>query len=259
MQVIDPESILGFDVTRANRDACVDRILSWVTTADGATPHTVCCVNPHSILTARRDAEFASALRGADLCVPDGIGIVRASRILGGRVRARITGSDLFEATMRRIAGRSCFLLGADAVTLDAMAARIARDTPSVRVAGRYAPPRADTFPDDENRRMVAAVNAVSPDILWIGMSQPKQEKWAWRNRGNLRARVVIPVGAVFDFYTGRVRRPGPLAQRLGLEWLVRLSREPRRLWRRNLDSPLFLWLVLAARLSRQHPAEAKQ
>jgi N-acetylglucosaminyldiphosphoundecaprenol N-acetyl-beta-D-mannosaminyltransferase len=205
-------------------------------------------------MAARRDSGFAAVLDGSDLCVPDGIGVVMASRILGGAVRERVTGSDLFLGVMSRLnAGtRSCFLLGATETTLAAMAARIAVEYPLVRVSGMYAPPYAEVFPADENDRMVAAVNAAAPDVLWIGMTQPKQEKWAWLNRTRLRTRVVLPVGAVFDFYAGRTRRPGAAAQRLGVEWLVRLCREPRRLWRRNLDSPAFLWLVLLSRLSRR-------
>ena len=249
---MDSDTILDFPITRADRDTCVAQIRSWIETS-AREPRFVFCVNPHSIMSARRDPEFAAALIGADLRVPDGAGMVWASRILGGGIRTRVTGSDLFDGVMTNInagGGRSCFLLGAGADTLDQMAERMSHQFPAVRIAGRYSPPFAATFAAEENDAMVSAVNAAAPDILWIGMTQPKQEKWAWQNRGRLRAGVVIPIGAVFDFYTGRVRRPGSAIQRIGLEWLVRLSREPRRLWRRNLDSPLFLWLVLFDRFS---------
>jgi N-acetylglucosaminyldiphosphoundecaprenol N-acetyl-beta-D-mannosaminyltransferase len=251
---MDSEPILACEITRGNRNACVSQILSWIETP-APEPRFAFCVNPHSIVTARRDPEFADALRGADLRVPDGVGMIWASRILGGGIRTRVTGSDLFDGTMAGLhnSGGSCFLLGAAPETLDLMTKRMSREYPSVRIAGRFSPSFAETFTAEEDDAMVSAVNAAAPDVLWVGMTQPKQEKWVWRNRDRLRAGVVIPIGAVFDFYTGRVLRPGSATQRLGLEWFVRLSREPRRLWRRNLDSPLFLWLVLLDRLSRRN------
>ena len=125
------------------------------------------------------------------------------------------------------------------------------RDFPKVRVAGVYSPAFRDVFSAEENAAMVAAINAARPDVLWVGMTAPKQEKWVRQHRDQLDVRFIGPVGAVFDFFIGRVKRSHPLFQRLGLEWLPRLLQEPRRLWRRNfVSNPSFLLRVIWARLT---------
>lgn len=251
------EDILGYRITTISKDACLRQILAWIeSVAYGATRSKYfACVNPHSIETAWRDAAFTAALHDADLAVPDGVGILIASRILGGQLRQRITGSDIFwglNSLLNERGGHSVFFLGATPETLAAIVARMGRDYPKVRVAGIYSPPFRETFSAEENAAMVQAVNAVRPDVLWIGMTAPKQEKWVRQHRDRLDVRFIGPVGAVFDFFIGRVQRSHPLFQRIGLEWLPRLLQEPRRLWRRNfVSNPSFLLRVIRARLAR--------
>ncbi len=247
----DSEYVLGIPVSSLSRNACLEKIIAMV--QEGKLGHIVVCANPHSIEVARRDLLFMEALMTADLAVPDGIGVVLASRMLGGRIRERVTGSDIFlglNQALNEEGGRSVFFLGSTEETLTEIRQRFAIDFPGVRVAGTYSPSFRAEFSEEENRAMVDAVNAARPDVLWVGMTQPKQEKWIWRNRGSLIVGISAAVGAVFDFYAGRVQRSSPAFQRLGLEWLPRLLREPRRLWRRNLlSSPSFMARVLALRL----------
>ncbi len=247
------ENILGYSITRAPIEACVDTVLSWLET-DGPACYFA-CINPHSIQIALEDVEFARALHEANLAVPDGVGIVIASRLLGGEIRRRVTGSDLFwgiNARLEARGGTSAFFLGSTPENLNALRARMTRDYPRVRIAGLLAPPFSAQFTEEESRVMVEAVNASGADILWVGMTAPKQEKWVYANRSKLRVKAIGPVGAVFDFFTGRVRRSSPVFQRVGLEWLPRLVQEPRRLWRRNfVSNPQFLARVLQQRLSR--------
>lgn len=247
------EDILGYRVTTNSKDACLRRILGWV---EGATKgRYFACLNPHSIETARGDAAFTAALHDADLAVPDGVGILIASRILGGRIRQRVTGSDIFwglNSLLNQRGGHGVFFLGSTAETLAKIVERMGRDYPNIRVAGVYSPPFKDAFSDAENAAMVEAVNSARPDVLWVGMTAPKQEKWVRQHRDRLDARFIGPVGAVFDFFIGRVKRSHPLFQRLGLEWLPRLLQEPRRLWRRNfVSNPSFLLRVIRARLNK--------
>ena len=248
-----PEDILGFPVTTLDASACVALILEWIESR--SPPRYLVCINPHSVEVAHKDPVFAKALLEADLAVPDGVGIVLASRILGGSIRARVTGSDLFWGLNSGLNGRgkfSVFFMGSTPEHLERIRSRMARDYPGIRVAGVYSPPFVDAFSEEQTCAMVRAVNSVAPDILWIGMTAPKQEKWAWQHRAVLDARFIAPVGAVFDFFSGRVRRPSPFAQQAGLEWLPRWMQEPRRLWRRNLvSSPRFLLRVARARLDR--------
>ncbi|PID74114.1 MAG: acetylglucosaminyldiphospho-UDP acetyl-beta-D-mannosaminyltransferase [Desulfobacterales bacterium] len=183
--------------------------------------------------------------------LPDGIGIVLASRLAGGGIRKRITGMDLFLSLNRELAriGGRIFLLGTTNKNLAAICEKLSREFPGLQIAGYYAPPFAESFTDEEENHMVKQINAAAPDILWIGLGSPKQEIWARRNLRRLDTCLIAPVGAVFDFYTGRIMRPAPLFQRTGLEWLIRLMGHPPRLYERTLISaPWFLARVIGDR-----------
>lgn len=247
------EEILGYRVCTDPASRCVERILSWI---DAQEPgRYFACANPHSLEVARTDPSFRAALLGSDLLVPDGVGMVYGSRLLGGEIRARVTGSDIFEGVQRELdrrGGYSVFFLGSTEEVLAKIARRMEREYPNLRWAGSYSPPFAGDFTPEQNEAMVAAVNRVRPDLLWVGMTAPKQEKWIARHRDRLEVKFIGPIGAVFDFYAGTVRRSHPLFQRLGLEWLPRLLQQPRRLWRRNfVSSPCFVLRVLAQRWRR--------
>ena len=203
------------------------------------------CLNPHSVEIAEIDAAFREALLDAEFLTADGIGIVYMSRMFGGRLQDRITGSDVFlglTSAMNEAGGRSCFFLGSTDETLEKIRYRMAREFPNVRIAGTYSPPFKPDFDDDDNDEMINRINEAQPDVLWVGMTAPKQEKWIHRNRSRLAVDFAGPIGAVLDFYAGNIRRAGPMWQELGLEWLPRLAQEPRRLWRRNfVSAPAFM------------------
>lgn len=222
-----------------------DRTCSWLA-----------CLNPHSYAVALNDSRFAFALHGANWLVPDGVGVVWASRVLGGHVHERVTGSDVFFALHQRMndaGGLSVFFLGASEKTLAQICTRMAQDFPNIRVTGTYSPPFKPMYSEQELDEMILAVNATRPDVLWVGMTAPKQEKWIFENRARLDVHFAAAVGAVFDFYTGNVKRSHPLFQRLGLEWLPRLLQQPRRLWRRMfVSAPIFVMHVIRARWLQQ-------
>lgn len=247
------EDILGYRITTNPLDVCLQQILGWV--KDRAKARYFACLNPHSVEVARRDSIFTAALQDADLVVPDGVGILVASRILGGGIRQRVTGSDIFwglNDLVNQCGGHSVFFLGSTPDTLARIVERMGRDYPNIRVAGVYSPPFRGIFTAAENDAIVDAINIAKPDILWIGMTAPKQEKWVHQHRERLDVKFIGPVGAVFDFFIGRVKRSHPWFQRLGLEWLPRLLQEPRRLWRRNfISNPSFLLRVIKVWLSR--------
>jgi N-acetylglucosaminyldiphosphoundecaprenol N-acetyl-beta-D-mannosaminyltransferase len=207
------------------------------------------CANPHSLEGAQTDHEFDSAIKNADLIAPDGIGIVVASRILGGAIHQRVTGSDIFEGVnseLNKKKGHSVFLLGSTQDNLEKMRYKMESDFPNIRVVGTFSPPFEEEFSHEENLMMVETINRAKPDVVWVGMTAPKQEKWIYENREKLEVKLLGPIGAVFDFFTGNVKRPPPIFQEWGLEWLPRFLREPRRLWRRNLISnPKFILRVI--------------
>ena len=233
-------TILGYKVYTGKRDYFADGVSGVVAT-----------INPHSWVMARNDLSFRQALHSADCLIPDGVGLKYAARVLKGKRIEKIAGSDLHELILNALAkkGGSCFYLGSSEETLVRIRRRITREHSSLRI-GIYSPPFREAFTEEENQQMIHAVNSFSPDVLFVGMTAPKQEKWVYANRDRLNVQLICSVGAVFDFYSGTVKRPGKFWIKLGLEWLPRLLREPRRLWKRNLVStPLFLYYVLVEKI----------
>ena len=209
-------------------------------------------INPHSYCTTKRDKPFKDVLQNSDILLPDGIGIVWALKLLSGNKIKKIAGYDLFEHAMKHLNNTSgtCFFLGSTVETLSLIEARLQKDYPNVTV-GSYSPPYKSEFNDIDTNKMISEVNKVSPDILFVGMTAPKQEKWSFANKEQLKATTITSIGAVFDFYAGTVKRSNPFWIKLGLEWLPRFLKEPKRLAERNLVStPKFIFEIISFKLS---------
>ena len=212
-------------------------------------------INAHSFVVAQRDTVFAEALVNADALLPDGISIVKACRFLKAKNAPdeKIAGADLFAYEMGKLEkkGGTCFFLGSSPETLARIVERAASVYPHVRIV-TYSPPYKPAFSPEDNRAMLEAVHAADPDLLWVGMTAPKQEKWLDEHWSELQIHGHAgAIGAVFDFFAGTVERAPQKWIDLGLEWLYRLLKEPRRTWRRYLvDNPKFCWLVLKEKLS---------
>lgn len=244
---LSTESIVGYQVAVASASELAQTIGDWIDSGARAC-RWLACLNPHSFAVSQTQPSFADALSEADWLVPDGVGIVLASWFLGGSIRHRVTGSDIFHAvnTYAQRRHRRVFLLGSTNATLAEIEARLAKDWPGLVVVGAYSPPFRPEFTPADNRAMVDAINAAQADILWVGLTAPKQEVWLHRHRAQLNVPFAAGIGAVFDFYTGKIKRSSPTMQRLGLEWLPRLLQEPRRLWRRTFVSgPIFASALL--------------
>lgn len=250
MPSIPTENILGYWVASCSPTQCITQICTWLNSDHGQKIFV--CANPHSLVQAEDDHSFKQAIHDADLVTPDGSGILLASKILGGAIRQRVTGSDIFwglSAALNASGGRSYFFLGSTEETLAGIKQKMAQEYPNIRFAGSYSPPYKAVFSDAENQQMITAINGARPDVLWVGLTAPKQEKWINQHRDQLEVKFIGAVGAVFDFYVGNVKRSHPIFQKLGLEWLPRLLQEPRRLWRRNfISTPKFLFNVLTQR-----------
>lgn len=205
-------------------------------------------INAHSYNTALKDSLFAEALLKGDVLIPDGASIVLAFKWLRNEKIERIAGWDLFLYEMNKLneKGGTCFFLGSSEDTLNKIVAKAAQQFPNLKVA-TYSPPYQPEFTSDENEAMIAAVNRAQPGLLWIGMTAPKQEKWAYKHLNQLEVNGPIgTIGAVFDFFAGNVQRAPIAWQEKGLEWLYRLLKEPKRMWRRYIiGNTLFLWNVL--------------
>jgi N-acetylglucosaminyldiphosphoundecaprenol N-acetyl-beta-D-mannosaminyltransferase len=237
------ENVLGYSIYANDRWACVDDIFKRIT--NGCEKTWLACLNPHSYVVALKDKLFKKALNNVNWLVPDGIGIVYASKTLGGGISERITGSDIYFGLLERMnkcGNMSVFFLGSTEETLAVIRERIAIEYSNIYLAGTYSPPYKDNYTEEELSEMIEAVNSVKPDVLWVGMTAPKQEKWIANNISRLNVRFIGAIGAVFDFYAGKVKRSKPVFQRLGLEWLPRLINEPKRLWRRTfVSAPIFI------------------
>lgn len=208
-------------------------------------------INPHSYCTAKNDALFMQALKSSDILLPDGIGIVWAEKVLNGNKIKKIAGFDVFMFLMQKLnkTSGSCFFLGASEETLKKIETNIKIEFPYIQVHN-YSPPYKAEFSMEDSMLMCAKVNAVKPNVLFVGMTAPKQEKWVYQNKEQLSADIICSIGAVFDFYAGNVKRSSPFWISLGLEWLPRFLKEPRRLARRNLVStPLFIIEVLKRKI----------
>jgi N-acetylglucosaminyldiphosphoundecaprenol N-acetyl-beta-D-mannosaminyltransferase len=214
------------------------------------SPFTFACANPHSLVVAQSDVDFRSALQSCSAVVADGVGVTMAGRMVGADVGSRITGHDFFLGMMARLnqRGGRVFFLGATVAVLEAITIRAREQFPNLDVQG-LAPPFGD-WDQTTNAQIVACIRNAKVDLLWVGMTAPKQEKWVHANAYACEVPIIGSIGAVFDFYAQTVERAPAIICRAGLEWLYRLVREPKRLWKRTLVSgPTFFWLVFRERL----------
>ena len=232
-------------------------------------------VNAHSFNVAQKDALFAEALRtghgeggmmnGSSQCVkyliPDGASILKACKMLKAKSqpKERIAGWDLFSFEMERLEGRSkiengsplkVMFMGSSEKVLSLIREKAAVDYPNLEVV-TYSPPYKPEFSEEDNRAIIKAINDADPDLLWIGMTAPKQEKWTYSHWNELNIHCHVgTIGAVFDFYAGTAKRAPKWWQDHSLEWLYRLCIEPKRMWRRYvLGNPLFLWNIMKEKM----------
>jgi len=232
---------LGVGVGALNMTLALEQIEEWVRTGDR---QYVCVCPVHSIMECRRSAEVRHIFNAAGMVTPDGMPVVWVARAGGHSEVDRVYGPDLLVAEMERSPSNHHrhFFYGGGPGVAQRLADRLSARFASLEVAGVYEPPFAplDALSTDET---AALINAANPDVVWVGMSSPKQDRWMARMRSRLNAPVLIAVGAAFDFHSGTVRQAPRWLQRSGLEWVYRLATDPRRLWRRYLvDNPWFLW-----------------
>ncbi|MDP5230055.1 MAG: WecB/TagA/CpsF family glycosyltransferase [Cellulophaga sp.] len=210
-------------------------------------------LNQYSYCLAEKDAAFKKALKASDVLLPDGVGITFAAKFLYGKKIKKIAGADLhahFLQHLEKTKG-SCFYLGASVATLDKIKAKMALEYPNIKV-GTFSPPFKKAFSAEDNAAMLNQVNTFKPDVLFIGMTAPKQEKWSFEQKELLDAGYICAIGAVFDFYAGTVARPNKIWQNLGLEWLGRFVKEPKRMYTRYVTNGfVFLGYLATAKFKK--------
>lgn len=242
--------ILGVPVSVVNEASAVDTVAGWIAerrARPGASRY-VCACDVHSVMRAQSDASHMQALRRADMIVADGTPLVWVSHLRGEHGIARVPGPDLLTAICQRseAEGWSHYFYGGAEGIAGRLAERLSRSYPDLSVAGTHCPPFRP-LTADEKQADIDRINASDADIVWIGLGCPKQEIWMLENHDKLQGRILIGVGAAFDFHTGRIERAPRWMRDNGLEWLHRLASEPQRLWRRYLVmAPRFVALSLA-------------
>ena len=238
---------VGFDLLDYTR--AFEAVVEW--RGRGERRH-ITLTNPHSVMMCRRDEEMKEATVRAGLTLPDGVGVIVAARLLGYEHAGRVTGPTLLLRLCdwgRSEGFRHYFYGGKDGVAKQ-LAAGLSERYPGLQIAGTCAPPFRTLSPD-EDEAVIEQINAARPDIVWVGLGAPKQEKWMLEHAGRVAATAMIGVGAAFDFHSDNVPWAPGWVRRLGIEWAYRLIQNPRRLWRRNIDSPLFMLAVLRQRFGR--------
>jgi N-acetylglucosaminyldiphosphoundecaprenol N-acetyl-beta-D-mannosaminyltransferase len=213
-------------------------------------------INQYSFCVAEQDSAFKKALLGSDILLSDGMAVVTAVRLLSGQKIKKIAGADVHLHLLQELEqkGGSCFYLGSSEATLLKIKERMAIEFPNVRV-GTYSPAYRPEFLHDKKSKKVEAVNAFQPDVLFVGMTAPKQEKWAYSHKDYLDVKIICSIGAVFDFYAGTVERPSSFWIDLKLEWFARLLKEPKRMWKRYLYyGPIFVGRILWEKVAPRPP-----
>jgi N-acetylglucosaminyldiphosphoundecaprenol N-acetyl-beta-D-mannosaminyltransferase len=224
---------------------------------DRATVVAVC--NVHSVMTARRDHRVAGALRAADIATPDGMPLVWMLRRTAAPEQERVYGPDLMRQALVHGVQRRWrhYFLGTTPETLARLTVAAERLAPGVSIVGTSAPPYR-TLTTDEHAAIYADVLQSGADLVWVGLGMPKQELWMEQAKPHLPGVALVGVGAAFDFLAGTVPQAPAWMQCVGLEWLYRFSREPRRLWRRYLlNNPAFVFLAMRQLIARSGRAAA--
>ena len=249
---IPRENILGVGISAINIPMVLKVIDGWIHSRDR---HYICVTGVHGVMESQRDEGLRSIHNAAGLVTPDGMPLVWLSRLRGQRHVDRIYGPDLMLALCNHSVaqGYRHFLYGGATGVPEILGQNLRDRFAGIKIVGMFSPPFRP-LTTEEDAHVVHMINASNPDIVWIGLSTPKQERWMAEHVMKLDAPVLIGVGAAFDFIAGLKKQAPYWMQRSGLEWFFRLITEPRRLWRRYLiNNPLFVWLILKQSLGLKH------
>ena len=249
--------VLGIKVAAIDLEIAVNVIAEWLNSGD--TSRYVCVTDVHCIMQGSRRRDVRDAYKNAAICVPDGMPLTWVGRLRGYRTMNRVYGPDLMLSLLSKSAtsGFTNFFLGGAEGVADDLAAKMTERFPGLEVVGTYCPPWRP-LTDLEKRDLITMISDLKPDLVWVGLGAPKQDLFMAEFNGQFDTKVMIGVGAAFDFHTGRVRQAPRWMMRSGLEWFFRLCVEPRRLGPRYLrNNPAFLWHIFLQQTGlRKYPVD---
>ena len=245
--MIERVNILGVQVSAINMEQALGEISNWV---ENRSPHYVCVTPAHGIMDCQREPELKQIFNQSGMTTPDGMSIVWLLKLLGHSHVSRVYGPDLMLAVCRYglQSGWRHFFYGGMPGVAEALRDNLIGQFPGLKVVGYYSPPFREVKAEEE-QGIIRMILEKTPDIIWVGISTPKQEKWMAKFAHRLDTPVLIGVGAAFDFLSGKKLQAPGWVQRSGFEWLFRLLSEPGRLWKRYIRYPLFAILVFAQML----------
>ena len=247
------EDVLGIGVSVLDMAAAVRTIQDWI---DAGARRYVCVTSVHGVMLSQASRDLRSIHNGAGMVTPDGMPLAWLQRLSGHAAARRVCGPELMPAVFvaSQARGDRHFLYGATDATLARLRAGLLAQAPQAQIVGSYAPPfRPLTAAEDAE--VTERINDARPDVVWVGLSTPKQERWMAAYRERLTAPVLIGVGAAFDVHAGLSPRAPRLMQRCGLEWLYRVAKEPRRLgWRYLWNNPRFVALIALQKAGLYRP-----
>ncbi len=238
-------SVLGVRVDAVQIPDAVQRMEEWIARRERC--RYIAVTGMHGVMEAQHDEHFKTILNSAGLVVPDGMPLIWIGRRHGFDMRRRVYGPELMAIFCEQTAAKGYrhFFYGGGPSVAEDLASRFVSCFSDLVVAGTYSPPFRKLTPE-EDREIIQTIEGAHADIVWVGLSTPKQERWMFEHRQRLNVPVLVGVGAAFDFHTARIAQAPAWMGDHGLEWLFRLSVEPRRLWRRYLVyGPEFAALVL--------------
>lgn len=247
--------LLGISVEALDMELALSRIAREL---EARRKGYICMAGVHGIMEAFRDSKLAAIYAGSSITVPDGTPTVWVGRLQGHKAMQRVAGPDLMLEVFRRkqFAGCTHFLYGGEEHVAEQLRERFTRLYPWARIVGTYTPPFRDLNAEEEES-LIARIRQLKPDIIWVGISTPKQERFMHRYLHLLDTTLMFGVGAAYDFHTGRIQDAPQWMKTIGMQWLHRLLQDPRRLWKRYFrNNPAFLWHI-ALQLSglRHYPA----
>ena len=231
---IHRREVVGIPIAMTSYEEAMDVMDGMIARRD---PGYLCAVAVHAVMVSQHDPEMRAAVTGSTLTVPDGMPLVWAANALGEELQSRVYGPELMDRYCGRCAqqGHRVWLYGGrDQGSLMQLALNLRRRHPGIEIVGGYSPPFRQLTVDEEDA-IADQINEARPDVLWVGIGVPKQEKWMAHMRDRLVSPLLVGVGAAFDFHADLVPQAPNWMQTLGLEWLYRLIQEPRRLWKRYL------------------------
>lgn len=235
--------ILGVNVAAVRISDVIRQMDEWI--EEKSFGHYIAVTNTHVVTESWLNPEYRKVLNTADFVVPDGMPLVWLARLGGHPLKRRVYGPELMETFFKEMGQRHRhFIYGGKPGIPERLMDNLSESYPGIQFAGSYSPPFRQ-LTDDEDREIVDMINDLEPDVVWVGLGAPKQEKWMYDHRNELRVPLMVGVGAAFDFLAGVKSQAPSLFRENGFEWLWRLMSEPRRLWRRYLlYGPLFIGLV---------------